>query len=228
MSTSTAHPMRPIRSFVRREGRMTTSQQRALTELWSIYGVTLDTHLDLDQLFARPSAKNIEIGFGNGENLLALAKLHPEQDYLGIDIHRPGAGALLLNLAAENITNVKVCCADAVEVLHCLTDNSLTNIYVLFPDPWHKRKHHKRRLIQSPFINLVQTKLQPGGKLHLATDWQDYAEQMLQLLTATTGFINAAGENQYSKRSSERPLTRFEQRGQRLGHEVFDLVFIRQ
>ncbi|CAN5317490.1 tRNA (guanosine(46)-N7)-methyltransferase TrmB [soil metagenome] len=226
MTTAPEHPKRLIRSFVRRDGRMTDSQQRALTDLWPRYGLEISQQpLDLNHIFTRTAAKNLEVGFGNGENLLAMAKLHPEQDYIGIDIHRPGIGSLLINLAAENITNVRVFCADAVDVLQCIADQSLENVYVFFPDPWHKRKHHKRRLIQANFINLVHNKLQAGGKFHLATDWQHYAEHMLKVLTATPGFSNAAGENQYSTRSNERPLTRFEQRGQRLGHKVFDLVW---
>jgi tRNA (guanine-N7-)-methyltransferase len=223
-------PRRPIRSFVRREGRITEAQKRALEELLPRYGVEPGgTPLDFVALFGRAAPVHLEIGFGNGEALAAMALAHPHNSYLGIEVHRPGVGVLLRRLDAERIPNVRAVCSDAKEVLEQrIPDASLNAVYVFFPDPWHKQRHHKRRLVQPEFIALLWRKLELGGTLHLATDWEDYARQMLALLSVAEGFENTAGPGQYAPRPEARPLTRFERRGQRLGHGVWDLVFRRR
>lgn len=224
----TAHP-RAIRSFVTRAGRITPAQQRALDTLWSKYGVEYrEQPLDLPALFAREAPCTLEIGFGNGENLLALAHAHAERDYLGIEVHRPGVGRLLLALEERQLANVRVICHDAVEVLERqIAPASLAEILVLFPDPWPKKRHHKRRLIQAPFTELLARALEPGGRLHVATDWQPYALEMLAVLEAAPGLRNLAGPGGFAARPPERSPTRFEQRGTRLGHAVWDLAFAR-
>lgn len=217
-----------IRSFVRRSGRITTAQQRALTHLWQKYCVEADRLLDLHALFGRQAKKQVEIGFGMGEALLNMAQTHPEQDYLGIDVYLPGIGRVLMQIEKLALTNVRVCCADAVNVLqHCLPAESIDTIYLFFPDPWPKTRHHKRRLIQKPFVFLLAQCLQSGGYLQLSTDWQDYAQEMLTLLDNDLQFINCAGKGCFASRSVERPLTKFERRGQKLGHAVWDLLYRR-
>jgi len=217
---------RPIRSFVRREGRITGAQQRALDTLWERFGVAADIPLELNALFGREAPRVLEIGFGDGEALVCMAQAHPEIDYLGIEVHRPGVGHLLQRAAALELINLRVLCADAVTVLeqqvpaHCLD-----RVQIFFPDPWPKKRHHKRRLIQPEFVALLARRLKTGGHLHLATDWADYAEQMLEVLNASADFVNTA--TAFAPRPDSRPLTKFEQRGQRLGHPVWDLVFQR-
>lgn len=217
---------RPIRSFVRREGRMTPGQKRALEVLWPKYGIDPGAGpLDLDAQFGRSAPRYVEIGFGMGSSLLEMAAAHPENDYLGIEVHRPGVGTLLINVEKQDIDNLRVICADAVEVLkNTIPDHSLDGINLFFPDPWHKKKHHKRRILQPAFVSLIAEKLKPGGCFHMATDWEEYAQQMMEVMNQAPGFRNLAGDNQFSERG-ERPLTKYEQRGQRLGHGVWDLVF---
>jgi tRNA (guanine-N7-)-methyltransferase len=220
---------RSIRSFVTRAGRITEAQQRALEESWPKFGVEFDGKpLDLDNLFGRRAPRVVEIGFGNGENLAALAAAHPERDYLGIEVHRAGVGRLMLAAEIAGLTNVRIACHDAVEVLeHQLAPESLDEILILFPDPWHKKRHHKRRLIQPPFVALVASRLRPGGLLRLATDWEPYAIQMLEVLSASEALSNLASNGGYVEKPAERITTRFEKRGQRLGHGVWDLTFRR-
>lgn len=222
-------PLRPVRSFVRREGRMTPAQRRALEEFWPRYGVLSGEHiLDFAALFGRPAAPILEIGFGNGDALLAMAGAHPERDFLGIEVHRPGVGRLLNGLAERGLDNVRIICDDAKEVLaRQVPDESLGAVHVFFPDPWPKSRHHKRRLVQADFVELVRRKLVPGGHLHLATDWEHYADHMMGVMTSAPGFENTAGSKQYAPRPEQRPLTKFERRGQRLGHGVWDLIFRR-
>jgi tRNA (guanine-N7-)-methyltransferase len=218
---------RPIRSFVRREGRFTDAQRRAFATLLPRYGVPEgDAILDPAALFGRSAAVHLEIGFGNGETLVAMAAAHPENNYLGIEVHRPGVGALLRRIEADGLANIRVACTDAVETLSRIPDAALDAVYV-FPDPWPKKRHHKRRLVQPAFLALVQRKLKPGGVLALATDWEDYAQHMLAMLSASGGFENLAGPGGFAPRAAGRPLTRFEQRGRRLGHRVRDLAFRR-
>lgn len=223
------HP-RAIRSFVTRSGRITTAQVRALEELWPRYGIELGAApLDLDGLFGRRARRVAEIGFGNGENLLALAASRPAEDFLGIEVHRPGVGRLLLQLAERGLGNVRVVCHDAVEVLERhLGGQCLDEILILFPDPWPKKRHHKRRLIQPPFVALLVERLKSGGALRLATDWEPYAVEMLSTLSAEPRLRNVALDGGFIARPAERPPTRFERRGERLGHQVWDLEFCRE
>ncbi len=219
--------LRRIRSFVRREGRLTPGQQRAMDELFPRFGIEAgETPLDLDTLFGRNAPRILEIGFGNGESLAEIAKNHPQNDYIGIEVHRPGVGHLLLKIEELGLTNVRVICADAVEVLEKLVpDASLDALYLFFPDPWHKKRHHKRRQVQPEWAQLVRRKLKSGGQLHLATDWQNYAEHMLEVMNAAEGFANLSDNNDYVTKPDYRPETKFERRGMRLGHGVWDLLF---
>ena len=222
------HP-RGIRSFVTRAGRITEAQQRALDVCWPKYGVEFSPQpLDLDALFGRSAPRVVEIGFGNGENLAALASAHPERDYLGIEVHRAGVGRLLLAAESAHLTNLRIACHDAVEVLeHQLRSGSLDEVLILFPDPWHKKRHHKRRLIQGPFVALLASRMKAGAVLRLATDWEPYAAQMLETLSACADFVNLSRDGRFIERASERAPTRFEKRGTRLGHGVWDLAFQR-
>lgn len=218
---------RRIRSFVKREGRLTKGQQRALDELYPRYGIICDENLfDLNEKFGRDAPKILEIGFGTGTSLAEMAIKYPDNDYLGIEVHRPGVGNLLLQIERDNITNIRVICDDAVVVLEKnIADSSLDAVYLFFADPWHKKKHHKRRIVQKSFVQLLEKKLKPGGIFHMATDWHDYAEHMMKVMSDAAGFENMAGAGHYIKRPDYRPLTKFELRGHRLGHGVWDLIF---
>ena len=219
---------RGVRSFVRREGRITPAQRQALDVLWPRYGIEGDRPLDLDALFGRQAPRHLEVGFGNGEALLAMAVAHPENDYLGVEVHRPGIGRLLARLEARESTNVRLVGRDAVEVLRdAVPDASLDGVYVFFPDPWPKKRHHKRRLIQPPFVNLLAAKMRMGACVHLATDWEDYALQILAVFEANPAFSNHAGKGLFCERPAGRIQTRFEARGKSLGHRVHDLCFER-
>ena len=217
---------RPLRSYVLRGGRLTPGQRRALDSLWSRFGLDAHTRLDWEAVFGRRAPRLAEVGFGDGQALLDLAEAHPERDYIGIDVHPPGVGRVLAGLQARELCNVRVFRADAVAVFEqCIPDNSLEGICVWFPDPWPKKRHHKRRLIQPSFMSLVSPKLVTGGRLHLATDWMDYAQQMLEVLEAQPELFNLAGHGGFFEGSGERPETRFARRGERLGHSVWDLIF---
>ena len=227
---------RRIRSFVRRAGRITLAQERALQHDWPRYGIDLpstmqcESALDLHEIFGRDAPKVLEIGFGNGDTLLNVASQQPERDFLGIEVHRAGVGRLLHEAARLDLGNLKLICHDAVDVLaHHLNGPCLDEVWILFPDHWHKARHHKRRLIQDSFIELLASRMREGALLHLATDWQPYAEHMLEVMSASARFRNlaAAGSSGYVTRPDWRPLTRFERRGQRLGHGVWDLGFAR-
>jgi len=217
------HPR--IRSYVLRAGRVGSGQARALAELGPRYLLPYQSGLvDLDAVYGRAAPKILEIGFGMGEGLAEIAAAHPENDYLGVEVHTPGVGALLKQLGERGLDNVRVIQHDAVEVLtHMLAPGSLAGVHIFFPDPWHKKRHNKRRLIQSPFVRLLAGRIAPGGYLHLATDWEDYALQMLEVLSAEAQLANTT--EGFSPRPDTRPLTKFEQRGLRLGHGVWDLVF---
>ncbi|CAK0761656.1 tRNA (guanine-N(7)-)-methyltransferase [Gammaproteobacteria bacterium] len=221
---------RTVRSFTRRVGRITDAQQRNLDTLWGCYGLEANTGmLDLSTAFGRDAPIWLEIGFGNGEFLVSLAAANPEVNFLGIEVHRPGIGRLLGRLQEAEIHNVRLFAADAVEVLCCcIADGILQRIYLLFPDPWPKQRHHKRRLLQPDFVTLLGNKCAIGGQFHLATDWEDYALQMMTVLSAAPGWINPAGVGVFSPRPPERLLTRFESRGLGLGYGVRDLIFIRK
>ena len=222
---------RPIRSFVMRTGRMTAGQARALEELWPRYGVEYTaTPLSLDALFGRSAPRTLEIGFGNGEHLAALAAAHPERDYLGVEVHRPGVGHLLMLAATNNLANLRASTHDAVEVLReQIAPGALDEVLLLFPDPWHKKRHHKRRLVQPPFVELIASRLASGGAFRLATDWEHYAQQMLEVLSGANAlFENLSPTGDWMPRPEERAPTRFEKRGARLGHGVWDLAFRRR
>jgi len=232
---TTAQPLQPasmrraVRSFVVRAGRMTVAQERAWVELWPRFGLeSSDAPLDLGSVFGRDAPRMLEIGFGNGESLVALATTHPERDFLGIEVHRPGIGHLLLRIEALGLANLRVICRDAVEVLQrCVPDASLDEVLLYFPDPWPKKRHHKRRIVQPDFVALVASRLRPGGVFRMATDWQPYAEHMLAVAGACVALHNDSTQGDYVPRPDSRPVTRFERRGQRLGHGVWDLAFRR-
>jgi tRNA (guanine-N7-)-methyltransferase len=222
-------PRRAIRSFVVRAGRMTVAQERAWTELWPRYGVeTGDAPLDFASLFGRDAPRTLEIGFGNGESLVALAAAHPGRDYLGVEVHRPGVGHLMLRAEELGLTNVRAICRDAVEVLqYCIPAATLDEVLLYFPDPWPKKRHHKRRIVQPDFVALVASRLRAGGIFRMATDWQPYAEHMLEVASGCALLRNASADGGFVLRPDSRPVTRFERRGQRLGHGVWDLAFTR-
>lgn len=218
---------RRVRSFVRRGGRITVAQARALEKLWPRFGIDPSPRaLDLDAIFGRRAPRLLEIGFGNGETLLAAARERTDWDCLGIEVYKAGVGRVLLQASAAAVSNLRVICHDAVEVLEQqIPEESFDEALVLFPDPWPKKRHHKRRLIQEPFASLLARKLKSGGVLRLATDWQPYAEQMLAVLNACELLVNRAGDRAFASRPAIRPPTRFERRGQRLGHAVWDLEY---
>jgi tRNA (guanine-N7-)-methyltransferase len=222
-------PPRSIRSFVTRAGRITLAQERALEELWPKYGLEFAPGaLELGALFGRAASRTVEIGFGNGDNLLNLAAAHPERDFLGIEVHRSGVGRLMLALETGKLTNVRIICHDAVEVLDAqIAAGCLDEILILFPDPWPKKRHNKRRLVQRGFALLAASRLAPGGVLRVATDWQPYALEMLETLNAIPELKTLAGEAGFVPRPADRERTRFERRGERLGHEVWDLAYRR-
>ena len=210
-----------------RQGRVSNAQRRAMQTLLPTFGIAYaPAQLDLDAVFGRPAPKILEIGFGMGETTTQMALAHQHNDYLGIEVHTPGVGSLLRLIETHALTNVRIIQHDAVEVLHhMIAAGSLSAIHVFFPDPWPKKRHHKRRLIQPPLVHLLTSRLRPGGDLHLATDWEDYALQMLEVLSAETQLDNTAQD--FSARPAYRPLTKFETRGLKLGHRVWDLVFTR-
>lgn len=216
-----------MRSFVLRAGRMGPGQARALAELGPRFLLPYrEEQLDLDAVFGRAGPKVLEIGFGMGETTARIAAENPHIDYLGIEVHTPGVGALLKRIGELHLSNLRIVQHDALEVVqHMLQAASLDGVHIFFPDPWPKKRHHKRRLVQPAFVQILTTRLKPGGYLHLATDWEDYAKQMLAVLNATTGLSNTA--EGYAPRPHYRPLTKFEQRGLRLGHGVWDLLFRR-
>ncbi len=227
--TDDALKHRSIRSFVQRQGRITPSQQRALDELLPRFGLTYRAEVfDIPAIFGREAPLWLEIGFGSGDSLAEIAAAQPQVDFIGIEVHRPGVGKLLNSIQQRDLHNLRVVCHDAVEVLRdCIADAALDRLLLFFPDPWHKKRHHKRRIVNPQFAELVRRKLAVGGVWHLATDWQDYAEWMLEHLDAAPGLDNCAGPGQYSERPDYRPLTRFERRGMRLGHGVWDLLYRR-
>ena len=219
---------RHIRSFVLRQGRVSVAQQRAIDTLLPRYGIPYSAHpLDLDVAFRRNAPKILEIGFGMGDSTATIAQANPDTDYLALEVHTPGVGNLLKLIEQENLENIRIMQHDAVEVLRdMIADASLDGVHIFFPDPWHKARHNKRRLIQSPFIAQLVRKIKAGGYIHVATDWQDYAEQVLRVFNAEVLLENTAAD--YAPRPGYRPLTKFEKRGLNLGHGVWDLVFRRK
>ncbi|MDR0782116.1 MAG: tRNA (guanosine(46)-N7)-methyltransferase TrmB [Pseudomonadales bacterium] len=226
---STLVAMRTIKSFVVRTGRMTASQQEAYDSYLPRYGLHIeDGPLDQQQAFGRLAPLVLEIGFGMGQSLIAMAKAHPGWDYIGVEVHPPGIGNLLRGIHDEGLSNLRVYRGDAKDVLAInIAEQQLSRLQIFFPDPWHKTRHHKRRLIQADFIQSVLPKLAPGGVIHLATDWEPYAQQMMAVLSAFPDLGNVFGAGQWAS-THERPLTKFEKRGQKLGHGVWDLVFAKR
>lgn len=226
-STADTPPRRAIRSYVLRAGRMGTGQQRALQELGPRFVLPYAAApLDAAAVFGRRAPLVLEIGFGMGQATAQIAAARPDTDFLGVEVHTPGVGALLKRIGELGLGNLRIVQHDAVQVLeHMIAPGSLAGVHVFFPDPWHKKKHHKRRLIQPPLVSLIASRLAPGGVLHCATDWQPYAEQMREVLAGEPLLANTA--EGYAPRPDYRPLTKFEQRGLRLGHGVWDLVYRR-
>ncbi len=224
-----AAAMRPVRSFVLRGGRLTEGQKRALNELWPHFGIEEgDTMLDLPALFGNHAPIIMEIGFGNGDATWQMASAHPEQNFLGVEVHRPGIGHLLLKIEERKLGNIRIACADAVEFLQRrIAPGSLDGVRIYFPDPWPKKRHHKRRIIQVAFIRLLASRMRPGAILHLATDWAPYADYMLEEIAAAAGFINLSPNGDFCNLPEWRPHTKYERRGERLGHRVRDLLFER-
>jgi tRNA (guanine-N7-)-methyltransferase len=221
------HRDRPLRSFVLRAGRLGSGQARALTELGPRYLLPYQpAAADWDAAFARQAPRVLEIGFGMGQATADIAAARPDLDFIGVEVHQPGVGALLREIGERGLTNIRILQHDAVQVLEQMVlPASLAGVHVFFPDPWHKKRHHKRRLIQPPLVDLLASRLQPGGWLHCATDWDDYAQQMLQVLGDCPALTNTAAG--FAPRPAMRPLTKFEARGLKLGHGVWDLLFSR-
>lgn len=222
---------KPVRSYVLREGRITKGQARALRELWPQFELPSPdaVPINFEQVFGRHAPIILEIGFGDGGALFEMAKGHPDQDFIGIEVHRPGVGSLMLNLEKENISNVRIICGDGAEILkNNIADASLDRVHLFFPDPWPKKKHHKRRILSPGFAELVADKLKSGGVFHFATDWEDYAEQGLMRLEQCSRLVNLAAAGGFSPRPESRPETKFERRGQRLGHDVWDVLMQKQ
>ncbi len=222
--------MRQIRSFVLREGRMTKGQQRAMDELFPQMGIEFTPQpLSFSEVFGNDQPVILEIGFGMGKSLAEQARNYPERNYLGIEVHRPGVGACLLLAEEFELRNLRVMNHDAVEIIQqMIGDESLSGVQIFFPDPWHKKRHHKRRIVQPHFVEQLKQKLKPGGFLHLATDWENYAEHMLEVMQQAEGWQNLSQTGDYIPRPDDRPLTKFENRGQKLGHGVWDLMFEKQ
>ena len=223
---SDAH-RRPVRSYVRRQGRMTIAQSRALKDLHKAYLLTKEQSvLNQEQVFGRTAPLIMEIGFGMGEGTLAYAQQNPQKDIIGVEVHEPGVGALMHNLEKAELKNVRIYSTDAIEVLReAIAPGTLEALHLFFPDPWPKKRHHKRRIVQPEFLALVASRLKPGGRIHMATDWQAYADWMLEMLTDMPGMTNLSQQGDYIERPDYRPETRFERRGHRLGHGVWDLLF---
>ena len=218
-----------IRSFIRRQGRVTPGQQMALDNYWDKYCLDPNADYDFAQVFGRDAPLFVEIGFGNGESLARMAAANPDKDYIGIEVHKPGVGHLLMLLNQQGLNNVRIYCHDAIEIMeHKIADNSLAGVHLFFPDPWPKKKHHKRRIVRTAFVDLLVRKLKPGAYFHAATDWENYAEAMLAILSEGHGLRNISPTNDFCECPEYRPLTKFEQRGLRLGHGVWDLIFSKE
>ncbi len=223
---------RPIRSFVVRSGRMTVGQQKGWDDYWpsmglqpGMAGLSKDS---LSSLFEKEQPLVLEIGFGMGASLFEMAQNQPQMNFLGVEVHRPGVGALLAKAGEARLTNLKVFCCDANEVIKdYIPDASLARVQLYFPDPWHKKRHHKRRLVQAEFVQRIHAKLKAGGCFHMATDWQPYAEHMLAVMEGEDGYRNTAGPGNFATKPDYRPVTKFENRGRKLGHGVWDLLFER-
>lgn len=219
--------IREVKSFVVRQGRLTKGQEAALAEFWPSMGLEYQTTpFDWTEVFGNANPVVLEIGFGMGSSLVAMAKAAPEKNFVGIEVHHPGVGACLKEASDAGITNLRLISHDAVEILKdSVNDNSLERVQLFFPDPWHKKRHHKRRIVQAEFAELLRNKLTLGGVFHMATDWENYAEHMAEVMNAAPGYKNLSETNTYVPRPENRPLTKFEKRGHNLGHGVWDLMF---
>ncbi|AWX16209.1 tRNA (guanosine(46)-N7)-methyltransferase TrmB [Mergibacter septicus] len=228
--TTDGRYMRKIRSFVLRTGRLSAAQRSAMNENWYFYGLEHQkTPFNFAEIFQNNHPVILEIGFGMGRSLVEMAEQNPQYNYLGIEVHTPGVGACIAYAKQKEIKNLRIICHDAIEILNeSIADSSLGGLQLFFPDPWHKAKHHKRRIVQPAFMQLIMQKLQSGGFVHMATDWENYAEQMLEVLSQTSGLENTSKTNDFIPRPIFRPLTKFEERGHRLGHGVWDLYFIKK
>lgn len=222
--------VRRIRSFVRREGRLTKGQESAMTDCWPTMGIDFkEEELVWADVFGNDNPVVLEIGFGMGATLVEMAQKSPEKNFIGIEVHRPGVGGCLSLARDAGITNLRIMCHDAVEVFDCMIpDNSLLTLQLFFPDPWHKARHHKRRIVKLEFAEMIRSKITLGGVFHMATDWENYAEHMVEVMNAAPGYTNTAVEGDYIPRPEDRPLTKFEARGHRLGHGVWDMKYARE
>ena len=219
--------LRKIKSFVKRSGRLSKAQAIGLNELWNDYGINITKKpLDFDELFSNNNYITLEVGFGNGDSLLEMAIQQPNLNFLGIEVYEAGVGRLINEASKNKLTNLKIIKEDAVEVLNNnIPDDSISHFQLFFPDPWHKKRHHKRRIVQTSFLDLLTKKLKNNGIVHIATDWENYAEHIMETLESHSHFKNCVGDHRYSKRPEQRPLTKFENRGQKLGHGVWDIIF---
>ncbi|MFB6422142.1 MAG: tRNA (guanosine(46)-N7)-methyltransferase TrmB [Candidatus Malihini olakiniferum] len=222
-------PLRRVLSFVRRQGRLTNRQQKAIDKHWAVMGVEYQAQtLDFSAIFNREAPTVLEIGFGMGDSLVTMAEQKPEQNFFGIEVHLPGIGACLASAQEAGLNNLRLMCHDAIEVLEqMIPNNSLAIVQLFFPDPWHKTRHNKRRIVHKSFAELVLQKLSSGGVFHMATDWEPYAEHVMEVMRDVAGYRNISAAQDYFQYQSSRPLTKFEVRGQRLGHDVWDIIFER-
>jgi len=223
-------PLRRIRSFALRTGRMTEGQQRAYQENWQRFGLTIDQGIvDQNAVFGRSAPLVVEVGFGMGQSLVEMAKAEPDKDFIGIEVHTPGVAKLMMMAAELDLPNLKVFEFDAIDVFEkCISEASIDRFQLYFPDPWHKKRHHKRRIVKPEFMDLLAKHVKPGGMVHFATDWENYAEHMMEVVTHSEDFENIAGEEKFSERPDWRPYTKFERRGERLGHGVWDILLKRR
>jgi len=221
---------RTIRSFVVRGGRMTEGQQKAYDDNWSFYGLNVESGLlNYQETFGRLADVVVEVGFGMGKSLVEMAKNAPEKDFIGIEVHPPGVAKLMMFAQEEGVHNLRVYCHDAIEVMaQCIPKSSVSGFQLFFPDPWHKKKHNKRRIVQASFANQIAEILKESGCFHMATDWQPYAEHMMEVMEAQENYTNTAGKGTYHPRPEWRPLTKFELRGEKLGHGVWDLIYAKK
>lgn len=221
---------RPIRSYVRRSGRLTDGQARALETHWPRFGIEPNNELlDYQRLFERDAPTFVEIGFGMGQSLAEMAQQRPEHNFIGIEVHQPGVGSVLCQVKELGLENIRVISADAVEVMtNIISHDSLAGVYLFFPDPWHKKRHHKRRIVQPAFVDMIVQRIKPGGLFHMATDWENYAEHMLEVAEGNDRLENSAGKGHFNPDTGNRVETKFERRGLRLGHGIWDLIFVRK